>query len=629
MQTRWIFPVFLLLGGCFWGGRPQPVVAVPTAVVPAATLSVPVVHDPPLAVMAVAEPVAAETSKVVVQCETLPAGDAEALEDTLILVRADQTSPDDEGETVRADEVTFDFPVVENEKVRHRVDYYTGPARGAFTRWLQRSERYLPMMRKIFAEEGLPQDLAYLAMVESGFNTKAYSWAHAVGPWQFIESTGKAYGLKSDWWRDERRDFEKSTRAAARFLRDLHKRFNGDWYLAVAAYNAGGGKISKATKMYQTRDFWKLTHGKYLQPETKNYIPKFLAVLIVAKDQEKHGFVDLDCLKPLQYDVVSVPTVTDLDLVARLCGVSYEEIKGLNPELKRWCTPPGVKDYQLRIPKGRRAEFEMAYARVPEDRRANYKHHKIRKGDTLRGLAKKYNIRVDDIIDLNKIKDPRTLRIGKDLILPLHASYSRLPVDEMQDDYIRTRRRTYKVRKGDSLWTIGRRFDVTEKQLRVWNRLGWSNTIRPGQTLVVSAKGAKSVKPKQKAASSKGSVKKTVYSVRSGDTLWGIGRKYDVSTESIRSWNNLSKNHVLRPGQTLVLSARGAQPSRPQQKAEREKGPVKKILYSVRAGDTLWDIGRKYDVSTGSIRSWNNLPQNHVLRPGDKLTLMVHQEYRG
>ncbi len=555
MQIRWIFPVFLLLGGCLWGGRPQPAVSTPASL-PVGSPASPSVSEAGGAqfdVMVVAEPVEAEDREAIVECEPPLVSDAEALEDAMILARADQTAPEDEGETVRADEVTFDFPVVENEKVRHLVDYYTGPARSAFSRWLQRSERYLPMMREIFREEGLPQDLAYLAMVESGFNTKAYSWAHAVGPWQFIESTGKAYGLKSDWWRDERRDFEKSTRAAARFLKDLHNRFDGDWYLAVASYNAGGGKISNAIKKYQTRDFWKLTHGSYLQPETKNYVPKLLAVLIVAKDQEKHGFVDLDCLKPLEYEVVSVPTVTDLDLVARLCGVSYEEIKGLNPELKRWCTPPGVQNYQLRIPKGRRAEFEMAYARVPEDRRANYKHHKIAKGDTLRGLAKKYNIRVDDIVDLNKIKDPRALRIGKDLILPLHASYSRLPVEEMRDDYDRTRRRSYKVRKGDSLWSIGRRFEVTEKQLRVWNRLGWSNTIRPGQTLVVSARGAKSAKPVQQASGKKGPAKKIIYSVRSGDTLWGIGRKYDVSTGSIRSWNNLPQNHVLRPGDKLTL----------------------------------------------------------------------------
>ncbi len=306
--------------------------------------------------------------------EELP--DPETQEDNLLLSSVNQSPPEDEGVTVApVEEVTFDFPVVENDKVRYYVDFYTGSGKRTFRRWLERSGRYLPLMRKEFAEAGLPQDLAYLAMVESGFNDRAYSWAHAVGPWQFIESTGKGYGLQSDWWRDERRDFAKATRAATRFLKDLHRRFDGNWYLAVAAYNAGGGKISRAISKYNSRDFWQISRGKYLQQETKNYVPKLLAVLLIAKEPEKYGFTDLNYQEPLNFETVEVATTTDLEVIAKLSGTPYEEIKRLNPELKRWCTPPGVENYQLRVPAGAGAAFKVKYAVLPKERRANYKSY--------------------------------------------------------------------------------------------------------------------------------------------------------------------------------------------------------------------------------------------------------------
>ena len=270
---------------------------------------------------------------------------------------SDQVPPEDPGPSLQHEEPVYDFPVVENDKVRYFIDYYSGRAKETFKVWLERSGRYLPMMREIFAEAGLPQDLAYLAMVESGFNDKAYSWAHAVGPWQFIESTGRRYGLKNDWWQDERRDPEKATRAAARFLADLYADFDGDWYLAVPSYNAGPGKLRQAIKRYNTRDFWELCRGKYLQTETKNYLPKLLAVLIIAKQPEKYGFTDLEYQEPIAYDSVPLPSSTDLEVVARLSGSDYQLIKKLNPELKRWCTPPAEKNYLVRLPLGSQEDF--------------------------------------------------------------------------------------------------------------------------------------------------------------------------------------------------------------------------------------------------------------------------------
>lgn len=477
--------------------------------------------------------------------------DAETAED-MDLLQASPVFFEEEGESIPYPEVVFGFPVVENDRVRYFVDLYSGPGRNTFARWLERSGRYIPMMRTIFAEYGLPEDLVYLAMVESGFNSRAYSWAHAVGPWQFIESTGRMYSLQNDWWFDERRDPEKATHAAARFLRDLHKQFDGDWYLAVAAYNAGPGRIQGAIRTLGSRDFWQISRGQHLQLETRQYVPKLLATLIIVKDLDKYGFSSLEYYEPLAYDVVKVPGATDLELVAELCGVSYEEIKALNPELKRWSTPPGRKNHELRIPLGSKERFVEAYAKVPADQRVRYHRHRVKAGDTLLKLAGQYNIRVEDIVTLNSIRDPRALRIGQDLILPLRQGYTTRPIQELADDHDRTRRRSYTVRQGDSLWSIARRFEVTEKDLRVWNKLGWSNVLRPGQVLIVSS-SAVSQSTSRTTKRSHQPLTRLTYTVKPGDTLWDIGRRYQVGTRDIMNWNNLGENHILRPGDQLTL----------------------------------------------------------------------------
>jgi membrane-bound lytic murein transglycosylase D len=490
--------------------------------------------------------------------------DAETLADNKLLQGVDQVPPEDPGVSIAHQEPVYDFPIVENEKVRYFIDYYTGRARKTFTIWLERSGRYLPMMQEIFAEAGLPKDLAYLAMVESGFNDKAYSWAHAVGPWQFIESTGRRYGLKNDWWHDERRDPEKATRAAAHFLSDLYESFDGDWYLAVPSYNAGPGKLRQAIKRYKTRDFWEISRGKYLKAETKNYLPKLLAVILIAKQPEKYGFTDLKYQEPIAYDRSVLPSSTDLEVIARLSGSSYESIKKLNPELKRWCTPPAHKGFEVRLPSGTQAAFAEKYAQLPKQERANYVRHKIKSGDTLLALSKRYGVRVQDIKRLNSIRNTRTIQIGTNLIVPLNPdSNGKKPLAELKDDYKRSRLSRYTVRSGDSLWKISRKFNVTEKQLRVWNKLGWSNTIRPGQRLIVSSKAKRAKTSKKRIATVKktnGPLTKVVYKVRPGDTLWAIGREFAVETVQIRSWNNLAENHVLKPGENLTLhvsSSRG------------------------------------------------------------------------
>jgi membrane-bound lytic murein transglycosylase D len=289
-----------------------------------------------------------------------------------------------------------------------------------------------------------------------------------------------------------------------------------------------------------------------LKTETKNYLPKLLAALMIAKQPEKYGFNDLQYHEPLLYDTATLPSSTDLEVIARLTGVEYQVIKKLNPELKRWSTPPGAKDYQIRLPAGSQETFLASYAELPEQQRANYVRHKVRSGDTLLALSKRYGVRVEDIKKLNRIRNTRAIQIGTNLIIPLNPDANgSTALAALKDDYKRSRRTYYTVRSGDSLWKISRKFNVSEKQLRVWNRLGWSNVIRPGQRLIVSAKAAPA--KKVVVVERNGPVQKMVYQVRPGDTLWAIGREFSVATSQIRHWNNLSENHVLQPGEQLTL----------------------------------------------------------------------------
>ncbi len=533
--------------------------------------------------------------------------DPETLEDNFLLSGVGEEPPEDEGVTTPA-EISFDFPVVENEKVHYYIDFFTGRARQTFALWLSRSGRYLPLMQSIFEEEGLPLDLTYLALIESGFNVRAYSWAHAMGPWQFIESTGRAYGLQNDWWRDERRDFYKSTRAAARFLKDLNERFDGNWYLALASYNCGPGRVSRAISSSGSNCYWELSRQRLIPPETRNYVPKLLAALLIAKEPEKYGF-EITYMEPLAYEYVTIPTSTDLEVIARLANTTLDEIRGLNPELRRWSTPPGIRNYRLRIPAGVKSEFEARYAALPEKERANFMRYTVRRGDTLGAIAQRYNTSAQQIASLNNISNPRALRIGTELMLPLHPDMAGAVARERQSQPARARSVTYEVRQGDSLWSIARQFGVTENNLRAWNNLGNGSLIRPGQKLTISLGGP----PATTARAPEPAQKETIYQVRSGDNLWSIGSRFGVTTEQLRAWNNL-KGDVLRPGDRLKIF---------------QPATERKIVYQVQPGDTLWGIGVRHNVRMQQIMEWNNLGEGDILRPGDRLTLMVPDGHRG
>ncbi|MEJ2066371.1 MAG: LysM peptidoglycan-binding domain-containing protein [Deltaproteobacteria bacterium] len=398
------------------------------------------------------------------------------------------------------EEVTFDIPIVVNDQVEYFIEYFQTTQRKAFSLWLQRSGRYIPMMKEVLREHGLPEDLVYMALIESGFNPRAYSRRRASGPWQFIYRTGKRYGLTVDWWIDERRDPEKTTIAAARHLKDLYDQFSC-WYLAAASYNAGAGKISRAIQRYKTEDFWELTKHRYLKRETKNYVPKMIAAALIAKSPEKYGFADIEYDEPIRYEKVAVSDATDLRVIARCSETDYEVIKALNPELLRWCTPPDYQNYQAKIPEGKREIFLQNFAQLEPSERITFRRHYVRSGDTLSQIARRYRTGVSAIMQMNHLRNPRHLRAGTSIIIPIPA-----------DKAVSIRKKTHAA--------------------------------------TTSPKTAE--KPKAIPTIDESSLEEIRYVVQEGDTLWDIALMYNLRVEDIRRWNNLRGN-IIRPKDELVL----------------------------------------------------------------------------
>jgi membrane-bound lytic murein transglycosylase D len=395
------------------------------------------------------------------------------------------------------DDVEYNIPIVINKRVMYFIHHFQTTIKDVFSVWLSRSYEYIPMMIDVLKDNNLPEDLVYIALIESGFNPAAYSRARACGPWQFIRATGKSYGLRIDWWIDERRDPEKSTKAAARYLSDLYDMF-GSWYLAGAAYNAGENKIRRAIDKHNTKDFWEMSKYRYLKKETKDYIPKLIAAIIIAKNPHKYGFNDLELNDPLSYTKVAVPDTTDLKVIAKVCKTDYKTIKMLNPELRRGCTPPNFPGYEVKIPYGKKEVFEKNFSKISPSERYTFIKHVIKRGETLSGIACLYNTRIRPIMQLNKIRNPRRIRPGRSLIIPVRSyriakkgiNNKRKAAQITNERYLdaNLKELSYIVKKGDTLWDIARKYEIRTSEIRFWNNLGRSNTIYPGNILKLRIK---------------------------------------------------------------------------------------------------------------------------------------------
>ncbi|MFZ5877608.1 MAG: LysM peptidoglycan-binding domain-containing protein [Nitrospirota bacterium] len=386
---------------------------------------------------------------------------------------------------------TYDVPIILNASVEAHIDYFNTRIRDKFELWLSRSGRYLPLMREIFRENNLPEDLVFVSLIESGFNPYAYSRARAVGPWQFMKGTGKKYGLRIDEWIDERRDPVKSTHAAAAYLKDLYAMFNS-WPLALASYNAGEGRVGRAMKRSKADDFWDLRTTRYLRPETRNYVPKFMAATIIAKNPEKYGF-NLNYHEPLRFDEVVIDRPTDLKLIAKTAGVPYEAVKELNPELKQSVTPIDYENYRLKLPFGTQGTFEEGFAAIPEWEKTVWVKHTVRRGETLASIAKKFGTTTSTLRDINHLKRP-TIKTGTKILVPT-GNRSDLETEEasssvasaaliLEEPLVGANKPLrYRVKRGDTLWGIAQRFNTTVAKIREWNHLGSGSAIRAGQRL--------------------------------------------------------------------------------------------------------------------------------------------------
>ena len=321
----------------------------------------------------------------------------------------------EEGEILIEERIGYDIPIVLNDRVLWWIDYFARRIPGSFERYLARSGAWLPYLKERLREAGLPEDLVYLALIESGFSTRAVSRAGAVGPWQFMSYTGREYGLRIDRWVDERRDYERATQAAIAYLSDLHAMF-GSWYLAAAGYNGGQGRVGRSVLRDNTINFWELTG---LRAETRDYVPKLIAATIIAKQPEKYGFRNVDYLEPVDWAKVTVPTPTDLDVIAEAARVPADVILALNPHLLRGRTPPGEANFPIKIPTNRVETFHANYQELaPDERQRAPLVHLTRAGETLRGIASAYGVDLRELARENRLPTTARFEDGARIVIP-------------------------------------------------------------------------------------------------------------------------------------------------------------------------------------------------------------------
>jgi len=427
------------------------------------------------------------------------------------------------------------------------------------------SERASPYLYYIVEEldkRDMPLDLALLPIVESAYNPFAYSPSRASGIWQFIPGTGKHYGLKQNWWYDGRRDIVAATDAALNYLQKLHNEFNGDWLLALAAYNSGEGNVARAIRRNEKAgkpiDFFSLK----LPRETRGYVPSLLAVAEIVANPEKYN-VTIQAIENGQYfEQVDIISQIDLATAAELSELSIEELYTLNPGFNRWATDP-KGPHRLLIPVEKAPAFEIKLASLSSDDRIKWQQHKIQKGESLGRIATRYRTDVTTLKQINRLKG-NTIRTGHSLLIPTAQKplkdYS-LSLDNRRYKGLKRsgdgQRYVYTIKRGDNLWDIGRHYGISVKQLCAWNDISSKSILRPGKKLEIwveeeTDKTATAVHVVANKTSD-GNSQHISYQVLEGDSLWLISQRFGVSVKQIKKWNNLAKTRYIKPGQLLDI----------------------------------------------------------------------------
>ena len=446
---------------------------------------------------------------------------------------------------------------VDNKRVTTQLNWYLKHP-GYLQRVMERARLVLPFILDEIEARDLPTEMALLPIVESAYQTFAYSHGRASGMWQIIPSTGRFLGLKQNWWYDGRRDIIESTKAALNYLDSLAKQFDGDWELALASYNAGPGKIRRAVRYNKKRkretDFWHLTR---IRKETRAYVPKLIALKELFTNPEDHGLELLPIEDTIQYDIVELESQIDLALAAELAGITINELYQLNPAFNRWATAP-KGPHRLLLPKENSESFKQALAKLPAEKRINWVRHKIRSGETLSQISLKYRTTTALIKNINKIKGTQ-IRAGKYLMIPTAtrslntytlSKSSRL--SKTQNTKRKGNKQTHIVRSGQSLWSISRKYGVSTAALAKWNGMAPIDTLRVGQKLVIWS----SVKPTVQRVSLNDTgpnqgLHALRYTVRKGDSLSRIADRFNIRVSDIKRWNKIGK--YLQPGQKIKL----------------------------------------------------------------------------
>ncbi len=451
------------------------------------------------------------------------------------------------------------FPMIINKEIVHYIHYYQTAGRKFFKYALSRSERYIPMIKKVFNKLGIPNDLAYLAMIESGFSPTAYSYAGASGMWQFIPSTGRLFGLTTNWWVDERRNPVESTYAAGRYLRDLFNKF-GSWYLAAAAYNSGELTIERALSLYPGGNFWTISQNRpYLLPgQTRRYVPKIIAAAIIAKDPENFGFHNIIYKKPIKFKQVNVPFSVNLYALAKCAGISEYTLWHMNQDLLRNATPPNDPGFMLNIPASKYKIFMKNFKHIQKyinqepqvvntsyERSENNVYYTVIPGDTLMGIASKYGISLGTLERYNGLNNYSVLRVGERITIPGISHIKTAPAN-LQLAYV-------VVKPGMTLWSISHDYNVSLNTIRIINHIS-GNDIHAGEKIFIKRKGFNSKYSYIHNNHTQANQGFLHYRVKFGDSLYSIALKFHGNIKIIMADNNIKNPNAIYPGEILKIN---------------------------------------------------------------------------
>ena len=511
------------------------------------------------------------------------------------------------------------FPMIINKEIVHYIHYYQTAGRKFFKYALSRSERYIPMIKKVFNKLGIPNDLAYLAMIESGFSPTAYSYAGASGMWQFIPSTGRLFGLTTNWWVDERRNPVESTYAAGRYLRDLFNKF-GSWYLAAAAYNSGELTIERALSLYPGGNFWTISQNRpYLLPgQTRRYVPKIIAAAIIAKDPENFGFHNIIYKKPIKFKQVNVPFSVNLYALAKCAGISEYTLWHMNQDLLRNATPPNDPGFMLNIPASKYKIFMKNFKHIQKyinqepqvvntsyERSENNVYYTVIPGDTLMGIASKYGISLGTLERYNGLNNYSVLRVGERITIPGINAKGAVYRNITNNAY-------YTVLPGDTLMGIASKYGISLGTLERYNGLNNYSVLRVGERITIP--GISHIK------TAPANLQLAYVVVKPGMTLWSISHDYNVSLNTIRIINHISGNDI-HAGEKIFIKRQNFNSRYSYIHNNHPQANQGFLHYRVKFGDSLYSIALKFHGNIKNIMADNNIKNPNAIYPGEILKI--------